>query len=70
MFILELRGHTCTGIMPNIGFGTLIRAMGTQANKGARKGACRDLSGRRMRDVDAEKKYETLSTFIWVYLAT
>lgn len=31
--------------------------MGTQINKGARKGACRDLSGRRMRDVDAEKKY-------------
>lgn len=38
------------------GFGTLIRAMGTQVNKGSRKGACRDLSGRRMRDVDAEKK--------------
>ena len=38
------------------GFGTLIRAMGTQISKGSRKGACRDLSGRRMRDVEAEKK--------------
>lgn len=40
-----------------LGFGTLIRSMGTQINKGSRKGACRDLSGRRMRDVEAEKKY-------------
>ena len=31
--------------------------MGTQINKNASKGACRDLSGRRVRDVKAEKRY-------------
>ena len=41
--------------------------MGTQINKGARKGACRDLSGRRMRDVDAEKKYVI---YLVVYVCT
>lgn len=38
------------------GFGTLIRSMGMQINKSDSRGASRDLSGRRMRDVDAEKK--------------
>ena len=38
------------------GFGSLIRAMGMQINKSNKKEACRDLSGRRMRDVNAEKK--------------
>jgi len=30
--------------------------MGTQINKNASKGACRDLSGRRVRDVKVEEK--------------
>lgn len=55
MFIRNKEIIECLYVL--LGFGTLIRAMGTQINKGARKGACRDLSGRRMRDVDAEKKY-------------
>lgn len=38
------------------GFGALIRAMGMQINKSRSRDACRDLSGRRMRDVNAEKK--------------
>ena len=41
---------------PHTGFGTLIRSMGMQINKSDSRGASRDLSGRRMRDVDAEKK--------------
>ena len=39
-----------------VGFGALIRAMGTRGNKSKAKEAARDLSGRRMRDVNAEKK--------------
>ena len=38
------------------GFGSLIRAMGMQINKSTNKNACRDLSGRRVRDVKAEKE--------------
>ena len=38
------------------GFGALIRSMGSQMNKNRSRDACRDLSGRRMRDVNAEKK--------------
>ena len=38
------------------GFGSLIRAIGMQINKSNNKQACRDLSGRRVRDVNAEKK--------------
>ena len=38
------------------GFGALIRSMGMQINKNRSRDACRDLSGRRMRDVNAEKK--------------
>ena len=32
--------------------------MGTRGNKSKAKEAARDLSGRRMRDVNAEKKYD------------
>lgn len=38
------------------GFGSLIRAMGSQINKSTNKEACRNLSGRRVRDINAEKK--------------
>ena len=38
------------------GFGSLIRAMGTHINRSGNKNACRDLSGRRVRDVKAEEK--------------
>ena len=38
------------------GFGALIRSMGSQMSKNRSRDACRDLSGRRMRDVNAEKK--------------
>ena len=38
------------------GFGALIRAVGSRANRSNNKEACRDLSGRRLRDVNAQKK--------------
>lgn len=38
------------------GFGSLIRAMGSQINKSTNKEACRNLGGRRVRDINAEKK--------------
>ena len=40
-----------------IGFGSLIRAMGKSTQKSQNTEACRDLSGRRMRDISTEKKY-------------
>ena len=38
------------------GFGSMLRAIGAQIEKTTNKHACRDLSGRRLRDVNAEKK--------------
>nr|CAB3265913.1 protein SDE2 homolog [Phallusia mammillata] len=38
------------------GFGSMLRAMGSQIEKTTNKEACRDLNGRRMRDVNNEKK--------------
>eukprot|EP00794_Sanderia_malayensis_P019846 gene19847-21788_t len=38
------------------GFGSMLRAMGAQIEKTTNREACRDLSGRRMRDVNNEKK--------------
>lgn len=38
------------------GFGSMLRAIGAQIEKTTNKDACRDLSGRRLRDVNAEKK--------------
>lgn len=38
------------------GFGSLIRATGSHMNRSSDKSACRDISGRRMRDIKNEKK--------------
>ena len=38
------------------GFGSMLRAIGSQIEKTTNNEACRDLSGRRMRDVNNEKK--------------
>ena len=35
----------------------MLRAIGAQIEKTTNREACRDLSGRRMRDVNNEKKY-------------
>lgn len=37
------------------GFGSMLRALGAQIEKTTNREACRDLSGRRMRDVNNEK---------------
>ena len=41
-----------------LGFGSMLRALGAQINRTTNKEACRDLSGRRMRDVNAQKTYD------------
>lgn len=38
------------------GFGSMLRAIGAQIEKTTNHEACRDISGRRMRDVNNEKK--------------
>lgn len=38
------------------GFGSMLRAIGAQIEKTTNREACRDLSGRRMRDINDEKK--------------
>ena len=59
-------GYTSIHLLKNcissllIGFGSLIRAMGKSTQKSQNTEACRDLSGRRMRDISTEKKYVVL----------
>jgi hypothetical protein len=38
------------------GFGSMLRAIGAQIEKTTNKEACRDLSGRRLRDINAENR--------------
>lgn len=38
------------------GFGSMLRAIGAQIEKTTNREACRDLSGRRLRDINAEKR--------------
>lgn len=40
------------------GFGSLLRAIGAQIEKTTNREACRDLSGRRLRDINAEKRFQ------------
>jgi len=46
----------CGGIVCE-GFGSMLRSIGAQIEKTTNREACRDLSGRRMRDINNEKKY-------------
>ena len=39
------------------GFGSMLRAIGAQIEKTTNREACRDLSGRRLRDINEEKKF-------------
>jgi hypothetical protein len=39
------------------GFGSMLRAIGAQIEKTTNREACRDLSGRRLRDINEEKRY-------------
>lgn len=38
------------------GFGSMLRAIGAQIEKTTNREACRDLSGRRLRDINEEKR--------------
>lgn len=40
------------------GFGSMLRAIGAQIEKTTNREACRDLSGRRLRDINEEKRYK------------
>jgi len=46
----------CGGVVCE-GFGSMLRSIGAQIEKTTNREACRDLSGRRMRDINNEKKY-------------
>lgn len=39
------------------GFGSMLRAIGAQIEKTTNREACRDLSGRRLRDINEEQRY-------------
>lgn len=41
------------------GFGSMLRAIGAQIEKTTNREACRDLSGRRLRDINEEKQLKT-----------
>ncbi|KAL6425438.1 hypothetical protein ACFW04_009549 [Cataglyphis niger] len=51
----------CATIVPRLlggkgGFGSMLRAIGAQIEKTTNREACRDLSGRRLRDINEEKR--------------
>ena len=47
------------------GFGSLLRAFGKQITRSTDKGACRDLTGRRIRHVNNEAKLKVKIKFIF-----
>ncbi|XP_017015867.2 splicing regulator SDE2 [Drosophila takahashii] len=61
---LDLEGKLCGGDVHCIlrqvggkgGFGSMLRAIGAQIEKTTNREACRDLSGRRLRDINEEKR--------------
>ncbi|XP_052859962.1 splicing regulator SDE2-like [Anopheles cruzii] len=44
------------------GFGSMLRAIGAQIEKTTNRDACRDLSGRRLRDINEEKRLKACTT--------
>ncbi|XP_078036065.1 splicing regulator SDE2 [Augochlora pura] len=53
--------HGYVSIVPRLlggkgGFGSMLRAIGAQIEKTTNREACRDLSGRRLRDINEEKR--------------
>ncbi|XP_076656838.1 splicing regulator SDE2-like [Halictus rubicundus] len=51
----------CVSVVPRLlggkgGFGSMLRAIGAQIEKTTNREACRDLSGRRLRDINEEKR--------------
>ena len=54
--VVEVVPRLCGG---KGGFGSMLRALGNQISKTSNKEACRDLSGRRLRDINDEKRLKT-----------
>nr|XP_057923839.1 splicing regulator SDE2 [Doryrhamphus excisus] len=57
----DLQGGAIYHLVPRLpggkgGFGSMLRALGAQIEKTTNREACRDLSGRRLRDVNHEKE--------------
>lgn len=46
------------------GFGSMLRAIGAQIEKTTNREACRDLSGRRLRDINEEKRFINYYIFL------
>lgn len=46
----------CFELILFVGFGSMLRALGAQIEKTTNREACRDLSGRRLRDVNHENQ--------------
>ncbi|VDO96294.1 unnamed protein product [Soboliphyme baturini] len=46
------------GFNVNIGFGSLLRSFGSQFYKSTNQDMCRDLTGRRLRDIKEEKRLQ------------
>ena len=55
LFVLDMI-VLCMCTLCIAGFGSMLRAIGAQIEKTTNREACRDLSGRRMRDVNNEKQ--------------
>ncbi|CAG9863055.1 unnamed protein product [Phyllotreta striolata] len=60
-YILNDSNLKCLQIIPRIlggkgGFGSMLRAIGAQIEKTTNREACRDLSGRRLRDINEEQR--------------
>lgn len=62
--VSEINGNLPLNIVPRLrggkgGFGSMLRAIGAQIEKTTNREACRDLSGRRLRDINEEKRLKT-----------
>ena len=57
-YISSLQNETlkCNCYVIVLGFGSMLRAIGAQIEKTTNREACRDLSGRRLRDINEEKR--------------
>ena len=60
----DLNNNDVVEVVPRLrggkgGFGSMLRALGNQISKTSNKEACRDLSGRRLRDINDEKRLKT-----------
>ena len=60
---LSIQDHEADLRLYVVGFGSMLRAIGAQIEKTTNREACRDLSGRRLRDINEEKRYILVMNF-------